>query len=452
MPTHPFLLQYLKAGLCLTVGKLLLLIANGYLYADIDSQSYLTPGANLYHPPGYMLFLWLARQCWDNTFFIGLLHCIIWGFGLSILIAEIRMAWLYWAIIGIMIVEPTGNFFTQCILSEVLYIPAVSIGLWALKQYIMYRKYQWVILSGIFLGGAYLIRYSGFLIGMPAFVVLVFISKLKKRYISHAILFFVAFQLIILPVRAYFYLNFDTWQFNGFSAMYLWNSTSVIFPGSAVQRAPQTPFEKWAASYPDSVFTFTATVHTGALWSAELPLTAYIRRYPDWQAKQIFDFADTLMQTNRKLLLSHPLKYITVFILPNLVHSWYFDDCNPYMQLLPLFSSLTITGSSSVFCYPSYLTQITYLSFIVLLITIIYSSISGQWILTLPAILWLLSFICLSCLAVLFPRFVITYLPLTLVLGGQLVDQCILSGNSGSVGFGNVMQTAKEDNSKKHIR
>jgi hypothetical protein len=338
-----------------------------------------------------------------------------------------------------MIVEPTGNFFTQCILSEVLYIPAVGIGLWALKQYITYRKYQWVILSGMFFGGAYLIRYSGFLVSVLAFVMLVFISKLKKRYILDTLIFWAAFQLIILPVRTYFYLNFDTWQFNGFSAMYIWNSTSVIFPGSVVQRTPQTPFEKWAAGYPDSVFTFTATVHTGALWSAQLPLTAYIRRYPDWQAKQIFDFADTLMQTNRKLLLSHPIKYITIFILPNLIHSWYFDDCNPAMQSLPLFDSLSAIGNSSVFCYPHYLTQITYLSFIVLLITMIYSGSKRQWLLTLPAAVWLLSFVCLSCLAVLFPRFIITYLPLTLLLGGRLVDACTLSGHSVSTRFGQVM-------------
>ncbi len=426
MPRNQFLFQYFKAGLCLTTGKLLLLLSNGCLYADIDSRSYLTPGANLYHPPGYMLFLWLARQCWDTTFFIGLLHCIIWGFGLGILIGEIRRAWLYWAVLLIMIVEPTGNFFTQCILSEVLYIPAVGIGLWALKQYIMYRQYQWVMLSGIFLGGAYLIRYSGFLVSVLAFVMLVLISKLKKRYILDALIFWGAFQLIIFPIRTYFYLNFDTWQFNGFSAMYVWNSTSVIFPGSVVQRNPQTPFEKWAAGYPDSVFTFTATVHTGALWSAQLPLTAYIRRYPDWQAKEVFSFADTLMQTNKKLLLSHPFKYITVFILPNLFHSWYFDDCNPYMEFLPLFSSLTDVGKSGVFCYPSYLTQLTYLSFIILLIIMIYSGISKHRMLTLPAAIWLLSFVCLSCLAVLFPRFIITYLPLTLLLGSRLADECII--------------------------
>lgn len=286
---------------------------------EIDSWNYIECVLSFDYPPLYPYFLYVTRSFSSNIYFTCMAQVLIFSFGVAVFsFYFFKRKWQLLAFVVLAGIDPASGYYVCTLLSEALFIPILLISFVFLHHVGRAKEHKvfYLIMLGSTLGLLYLVRFAGIFFLCSAICVLVFQKQSVTNRIVTALVIFISFQFTLLPVRYKYYVNFDTFQFNGFSGHMLWNNTSVLYPKSKVKDMPRNAFEKYLVQFPDSYFDQDLAIHGRQLWEDTLPLRHY-HRMENLTYGAIPAYDRLVFKTALRLLAEQPLAYLTSYVVPN---------------------------------------------------------------------------------------------------------------------------------------
>lgn len=330
-----------RRRLGLLVGVVMLGKMGWWLYwgtlLEIDSLGYLHLQATLYHPPLYTVFNWLVMQVGRAVDAVVVAQSLLYS--LSVAVWLWRMVqdrrWQLGLAVALAL-EPCSGKLACTVMAETLFLSLLLLAFVALPALGAARTQRWVfaaLWAGLLLGLAYMTRYAA-----PVFLVAVvgamFLQRLPwQRILVAALVMLAAFQMELLPLRAYYQHRFDTWRFNAFSDLSLWNTAAYLYPGSPLASQPATDFERYLSALPAADFTLEHTWHTNHIFHDSLAFQRYVREQ-EMGTGEILAAARSAGHTGRKLLLAAPMRHIQEFVIPNAARPFHVRD-RIHSDLLP---------------------------------------------------------------------------------------------------------------------
>lgn len=281
-----------------------------------DSYNYLVCIMNFDYPPVYPLFLRSVLSISNELMWVGVVQGTVFALAASLFLVMVcRHRKGAFILAGILAIDPVSGFYCASIMSEALFIPLLMVWMAMLYQLIKNQSVGGILLLGMLTGLMYCTRYAGILL-VPFPVLFLLISKeRRKRSVMMLVLLVAGFQLTILPMRLKYKQVFDTYQFNGFTGLNIWNSASVLWPTSDYQNDPQNEFEEFLAAN-EFPYTVKLAVDARQISDPELTHLSYVRATDrDFYDKPITN--RELGETGRRLIMEQPFTYIGSFVIGN---------------------------------------------------------------------------------------------------------------------------------------
>lgn len=298
----------------LFILKTLLVLWIGFHYEQ-DTPRYLLNIRHLYNPPLYSIVLRIITRTYADLYFTIALQTLI--FALIITFFSFRqkqnqVLWsLFWAI------EPFSTFYCSNLMSEWLFIALLFAAYSEWKQYQQRPKGPRLTLLVLVMFLLYMTRYVGitFFVFFLIFSVIWFIVHKKNFQFKHLIYTILLFFIFSIPIRIVHYYTFQTWAMNAYDGLNLWNSVSVLYPGSETQKKPQSDFEKFLSTFPDSIFSTENALFTNQMWLDTLPANLYAHQ----KGLSPAEMNKILKNTSYRLIKEEPwILYLQRFVIPNL--------------------------------------------------------------------------------------------------------------------------------------
>lgn len=311
---HTYLPVYQFIGI-IFILKTILVLWIGFHYEQ-DTPRYLLNIRHLYNPPLYSIVLRIITRVYPNLYLTITLQT--WIFALIITFFSFRqkqnqLLWaLFWAI------EPFSTFYCSNLMSEWLFIALLFAAYSEWKIYQLSPNYLQLTLLVFIMFLLYMTRY----VGITFFIFFLIFSTIqltvhKKilpiKHLTYSILLFFIFSI---PIRIIHYYTFQTLTISAYDGLNLWNSVSVLYPGSETQKKPQSDFEKFLITFPDSIFSTENALFTNQMWLDTLPANQYANQ----KGLSPTEMNTILKNTSYRLIKQEPwILYLQRFIIPNLL-------------------------------------------------------------------------------------------------------------------------------------
>ncbi len=182
---------FIQAASIIWAGKLLGLFLTTPLY-DLDTNSYIRGGFtwDIYHNPFMNLFIAVFGKIWSNAWFIVSIQCLIYALAGAFLIQTLtqdrRNAW-WWALLGIVLLEPLTAFYNYSLLAESSFTAFTLVSVAAAIRYLRVPHPRWALLFGLGLGLTFLCKLSA-LIHLPLFLIFLFRGPFIRRSVPMGLL------------------------------------------------------------------------------------------------------------------------------------------------------------------------------------------------------------------------------------------------------------------------
>lgn len=305
----PFPLFFLLVVVAKIVGVLII----GFHYEQ-DTPRYLLNIRHLYNPPLYSLILRIFTKIYQNIHFVILMQALSFSFLITISSFRGKQNYLFWAIFWAL--EPISTFYCSNLMSEWLFIAILfaCFNEWiSLNQTFHYKNLFYFVSCSFLL---YMTRY----VGLTFFIFYLFYEGLNsilgknRGFIKNSILAIIIFFTLSIPIRWINYFTFNTFSINAYDGLNWWNSASVLYPNSNVQKNPTSDFEKFLKLFPDSIFSTHNALMTNHMWMDSLPAIIYAEK----NQLSPSEMNTILKKTAFRLIYEEPLsKYFEKFIIPN---------------------------------------------------------------------------------------------------------------------------------------
>ncbi len=405
---------WLIAGL-MFLGKMLWFLYWGTLL-EVDSVGYLQLQTALYHPPGYVVFCGLIVRLFGYVEAIVVVQAALLSFSVGLLLSryikQIKWQW----IIGIALaIDPCTGLLCADIMAEAVFLALLMFAFCAVPSLITSsgRNADWAAgFIGVMMGLAYVTRYAA-PIYMVALILILFLAKMPwNRILLAGFWMILAFQMVLLPLRMYYYRQFGTVNFNAYTELSIFNSAAYLYPDSKLKGSPETDFESLLSASPDSVFEMKHTWYTNHFFNGEWPYQIHTKNLSTSQA---LDAAKSAGRTGIKLIAESPFQHLKAFVIPNIGRPFWHRHQIYADRLPPLIEYPIGFQKTMKFDYEPIMTWLVFA--LMLLSTGIQVKYRNRmpW---LPAFLLLSSWLYLgaiSMLAVFFLRFVYMLMPIVLV-------------------------------------
>lgn len=286
---------------------------------EVDSWNYIDCVLSFDYPPLYPYFLYVVRSFSPNIYFTCMAQVFVFSFGVAVFsFYFFKRKWQLFAFVVLAGIDPASGYYVCTLLSEALFIPILLVSCVFLHRVLTTKEHKlvYLILLGSILGLLYLVRFAGIFFLCSAMCVMVFQKQSVTNRIVAMLVILVGFQFTLLPVRYKYFVNFNTFQFNGFSGHMLWNNASVLYPKSDVKVNPKNAFEKYLVQFPDSYFTKDFAINGRHLSEDTLPLRHY-HRLENLTYGAIPAYDRLVFKTALRLLAEQPRAYFTNYVVPN---------------------------------------------------------------------------------------------------------------------------------------
>lgn len=287
----------------------------GFHYEQ-DTPRYLLNIRHLYNPPLYSLVLRLITKIYANLYAVIIFQTLIFSLIISFFSFRQNQKHTLWAIFWAL--EPFSTFYCSNLMSEWLFIALIFACYTEWKKIHLYYNYQNLTFFIFCVFLLYMTRYVGFtfLIFFLLYETFILIQQKnfnKSKYIIFSLLFFF---ILSTPIRIIHYFTFNTFAINAYDGLNLWNSVSVLYPNSNVQKNPQNNFEKFLQNYPDSVFSTFNALMTNQMWEDRFPALHYAHK----NHLSPSELNSTLKETSYRLLKEESvITYFQKFVIPNVL-------------------------------------------------------------------------------------------------------------------------------------
>ena len=318
--------------LILLAGKALFVLFSGVSY-EMDSATYLFYKVPYHHPPLYSLLLWLLQTLTRSVHvYVGvqlIIFCLLAGLSLSSWFRSTRARYVAACILAL---DPITGFFCSNLMSECLFmaflLPWAATVTFYLEERAERRSYAILLLAAFLCAALYATRLAAILFPPFFIVMLLWRTRRLKAVLLPAIVFILAFQAFLVPVKLPYLVHYDTFAVTGFTGTNLWLNSCPLYPDSSIRANPTTEFERFLATRDTYEFT-TANALIGV--PIEAPDAAYtefleMKRY---RPKELITFERELAGTAKRLILERPFAYLTRFALPSMIKPFYIDEVVP---------------------------------------------------------------------------------------------------------------------------
>lgn len=283
---------------------------------EADSLGYFELQIDFLHPPLYNVWVWLGMKA-GGIWLVLLSQAAALSVGLAALIEamEFRKEWK-WATLALLALDPCSGYLCASLMSEALFLALLTGWIAFVLKAAPHQPFRNALLAGAGAGLIWLCRYTGVLL-LPLFAVWAWRQRQSLRQWAVALLvFFAGFQVMLLPLRAYYFQQWGVVTLNSFTALSTWNNASFLAPDYFKSHSPANEMEDWVASFPDSVYSLRSTFLTAGIHSSEMPWQRYVATHrPD--TRQAQDCAGQLGGLGRKLTFAYPLRWFREFVVPN---------------------------------------------------------------------------------------------------------------------------------------
>lgn len=308
-------LSFIHFGLWIFFIKVIFVCFIGFHYEQ-DSPRYLLNIRHLYNPPLYSLVLRLITKIYLNLYAVIIFQTFIFSVIITIFSFRQKQNHILWAIFWAL--EPFSTFYCSNLMSEWLFIALLFACYVQWKILHLYYNYQNLTFFIFYIFLLYMTRYVGFTFFIFFLLYEIFILIQQKNFekFKYIIFSLLLFFILSFPIRIIHYLTFKTFTVNAYDGLNLWNSISVLYPGSNVQKNPQNNFEKFLKNYPDSVFSTFNALMTHQMWKDSLPALHYanINHLSPAELNAI------LKETSYRLLKEESvITYFQKFVIPNVL-------------------------------------------------------------------------------------------------------------------------------------
>jgi hypothetical protein len=318
--------------LILLAGKVGFVLLRGVSY-EMDSVTYLFYHVPFHHPPLYSLLLWLLQSLTHNVHvYVGVplvLFCLVAGLSLSSWFKSTRARYLAACVVAL---DPITGFFCSNLMSECLFVslllPWTATVTYYLEEREDRRSYGILLLAALLGAALYATRLAAILFPPFFVVMLVWRTRTLRAVLLPALVYVLAFQAFLLPVKLLYYVRYDTFSVTAFTGTNLWNNASPLYPDSSIRTDPTTEFERFLATRDTEEFT-TSNALTG--WPIEAPESGYTQylEMGRFRPRELTAFERELAGTAKRLILEKPVGYLTRFVMPNLVKPLHIDEMVP---------------------------------------------------------------------------------------------------------------------------
>lgn len=420
-PRYKMIVSALQSkGLWIIAGLMFMGKMGWFLYwgtlLEVDSVGYLQFQTALYHPPGYVVFCGLIVRIFGYVEAIVVVQTALLSFSVGLLLSQYikNKKWLW--IAGIVLAfEPCTGLLCADIMAEALFLALLVLAFCFVRPLLsdVGRRATWAaICIGLLLGLAYVTRYAA-PVYMLAIIVMLILAKMPwQRLVLAGFWMILAFQMVLLPLRAYYSRQFGRVNFNAYTNLSVFNSAAYLFPESNLKTNPVTDFEVLLAASPDSVFEKKHTWYTNHFFNGEWPYQIYTA---ERSTGQVLDAAKSAGRTGIKLIAESPVRHLQAFVIPNIGRPfWHRHEI--YADLLPPLINYPVAFQKTLrFDYEPIM---TWFVFGLLLFSTGFQIKERKRMPWLPAVIILSSWMYLgaiSLLAVFFLRFVYMLMPLILI-------------------------------------
>lgn len=285
----------------------------GFHYEQ-DTPRYLLNIRHLYNPPLYSLILRFITILYANLYFTIILQTFVFSAIITFFAyrekQNHRIEALFWAF------EPFSTFYCSNLMSEWLFIALLY------ACYVEFKKFQYnfhiynlfsLIVCSFLL---YMTRYIGITFLFYFILYLIFHAIQEKKFILIKTIgiAIMVFLVLSIPIRIINFYTFGTWAVSAYDGLNFWNSVSVLYPSSQVQKNPQSDFEKFLSNYPDSIFSTHNALMTNHMWMDSFPALAYAQK----NHLSPTELNTVVTQTAVKIFtLNSIYDYFQKFVLPN---------------------------------------------------------------------------------------------------------------------------------------
>lgn len=302
-------LNFFKFFFIVFLFKSILVILWGYHYEQ-DTPRYLLNIRHLYNPPLYPIVLRLLTKIYVNLYSVILLQTLIFSILVSLFSCFGKKNSIFYSLFWAF--EPISAFFCSNLMSEWLFLAI----LWA--SYILWYFYNensnFKNLT-LFTCSAFLLYMTRY-VGITWFIYFIFYQFFfnKSNPWKHLILSILIFFILTIPVRVVHYYTFQTFRVSAYDGLNLWNSVSVLYPKSSVQKNPQNEFERFLLNFSDSIFSTENALLTHHMWNDSFPALAFASKYH----LNPVEINDIVQNTAIRLINENSWSsYFYYFVLPN---------------------------------------------------------------------------------------------------------------------------------------
>ena len=337
------------------LGKMGYFAYSGVLF-EMDSQTYLDLEMGFFHPPGYNIFVAVVLEVLGRLEAVVVVQSLLfsWAAGelLYSMFKERRVLW--WAT-GMLALDPCTGQLCASILSEALFL-AIGLWIFSrlpkLVEESEKEPLRWSLLLGAAGGMAYLVRFVSPLLMVVVLGVIWWPviggkviggntmwgtairgkvigetaiegnrkhwKEVAKKSLKLSLGLLLAFQGVIFPLRLHCFLEYQSPTFNAFAPLSFWNSTAYLYPGSDVAQHPSNDFERHLQDYPDTTYALKSSLYTSHIFNPRMPFQGSVNS----QQASPQEFLETARQarnTGLKLALEQPWRHFREMVVPNWV-------------------------------------------------------------------------------------------------------------------------------------
>lgn len=302
---------------CILAGRLLWLGYWGVLL-EHDSVAYLDLHVGLYHPPGYNLFAGLLLAVVDHLEVVAVAQAAVYAGAAALLVRrwglDARWTWTLALALGI---EPLSGKLCATLMAETLFLSILMAALACLQPLWREGRKPWVLPTlgvGMLFGAADMVRHAAPAFAVAAGVAWLLYQRPPLRRWGGLALLVIGFQLGVLPLRGYYLLRMDSWDYKPFGKLSAWNATAFLYPGSEAAREHDSPFALSLRQFPPQRFSIAETWHTNHIYHDSSAFQRFTRGRgtQDWLAA-----ADAAGDLARALACEQPLRLLREFHGPN---------------------------------------------------------------------------------------------------------------------------------------
>lgn len=293
-----------------------------------DSYNYLVCIMNFDYPVGYPYLLRMVQALWPGLVIVTVVQALVFALGAAFMLLLVcRRNKSAYALAGLLAIDPISGYFCSAIMSEALFIPLLLVWVGLIYQLTRWPSFSLMIAIGVVAGILYLTRF-GFILLLP-FPIIFFATKgkLRPNVVWLGLIMIASFQLTILPVRVKYKQVFDTYSFNHFSGLNLWNNASVLWLTSEYRNNPQNDFEQFLVKQGFNTFTDKMAYTGQQISNHNLPHMQYVKHTERGFMDKPLTNAE-LGETGWRLIREQPWGYISKFAVGNYAKPLLMSDSN----------------------------------------------------------------------------------------------------------------------------